>query len=410
MESIIHEKIKNFPTDFSSYNELAKFYLTKKRPSLALFCFSESLRINPFQNDIFNITQTLLKYSQPIKPVILKPDACLVSVIMRTYNRLDEIRESIQSVLSQTIDDFELIVINDAGLEAIKDIVDSFTSDKIKYLRLPENKGQSGAFNAGLLEACGKYIAYLDDDDVYYPDHLEKLTSFLESNPYYDCVYSNTWWCYGEVINGVFVEHKRELLNRRPTQFDKSLLLKANYITTLSLVFKRTCLKKAGLFNEDLRNVEDKEHFLRLASHFNFFQIDDITGEYRWKSNNTSNDDIKMWFMGDLIFKYYHYKYISIIKLKDALNSKEIGRMTQAFDEVLIALPQQLERHSNVQMLFETNQILLKNKVRPINIGILEKYFENNAMNCIKAILFNGNLRQLFLLTSLVFNRFFSRI
>ena len=127
METIIQHRIKNSPSDCSYYNELAYYYLKNSRPSLALFCFTESLRINPEQNDIFENACALFKYSHPIIPTELKPDSCFVSVIMRTYNRLDDIRESIQSVLSQTIHDFELIVINDGGLEEIKNIVDSFS-------------------------------------------------------------------------------------------------------------------------------------------------------------------------------------------------------------------------------------------------------------------------------------------
>ena len=394
MEEKLQKKALASKFDYRCYEKLGDYYLDNDRPSLALFCFVESLRINQDQAEAYKKIQGLLKYSRPIRPKKLKPDSYLVSVIMRTYNRLDEIRDSIQSVLSQSINDFELIIINDGGLKEIKDIAESFSSDKIKYIRLFKNKGPAGAFNAGLLAATGKYIAYLDDDDIFYPDHLEKLSYFLESNPQVDCVYSNSWWCYGEIQNNKFFEKRREL-KEKPQQFDKEILFKHNYITTLSLVYKRSCLLQCGLFNEDFLNMEDWEHFLRLALIYRFHQIDDITGEYRWKSDNGSIEKTKMTVMSHLIFNFHHYNYLSILQLRHALEAKNSADICKKFDDISSSLSQHLNRHSNVEFIFKANIFLAKLNIRSLRANIVEKYFTSNSLSCVKLLIQNGQWKPL---------------
>ena len=95
-----------------------------------------------------------------------------------------EIKEAIQSVLNQTFQDFELIIINDHGPKEIQNVVESFQSNKIQYFRLDQRVGPGAARNLGVLKARGKYLAYLDDDDVYYPHHLETLVGLLKESQF----------------------------------------------------------------------------------------------------------------------------------------------------------------------------------------------------------------------------------
>ncbi|MEO8396980.1 MAG: glycosyltransferase family 2 protein, partial [Chloroflexota bacterium] len=106
----------------------------------------------------------------------------LVSVIIPTYNRSNLIRYAIQSVLWQTLANFELLVVGDGCTDDTAEVVASFSDARIHWHNLPENTGnQSAANNHALEHAQGKYIAYLGHDDLWYFTHLERLVSALET-------------------------------------------------------------------------------------------------------------------------------------------------------------------------------------------------------------------------------------
>jgi glycosyltransferase involved in cell wall biosynthesis len=209
-------------------NQVARYYSDMGKESLAFMCLVESLKLCPEQPEILELSERFRRSIEPVIPERLPDDRCTVSVIMPTYNRTSEIRESILSVLNQTFKDLELIVVNDGGTDEVGNIINNFNSSSIKYYKIRMNKGLSGALNEGLIRANGRYIAYLDDDDIYHPNHIEKLVDFIEKNPEFDCIYSHAWWCYGESVDGTFVEHYRNL-NYRPEKFDRAALGDSNY-------------------------------------------------------------------------------------------------------------------------------------------------------------------------------------
>src|SRR4030067_1577515 len=305
-------------------NEIAKLYMSAGKYRIAYMCLISSLDANPIQPEIFKLTESSKKRSGPIMADGLREDKLSVSVIMPTYNRVSEIKESIRSVLNQSFKDFELIIVNDGGTDAVKAVVDSCWSANIKYFKLDRNKGLAGALNEGILRAEGKYIAYLDDDDVYYPNHLGTLFDLIEKRPNCDVMYSNAWWCSGEIKGGAFVERSRKLLGRRPYRFDRDHLLSNNYISTLNILHRKACFRKSGFFNEDLEKVMDWELWLRFSLEHNFYQINGITGEYRFKGNNMSTvDELSMTFLWKMIRRYYEVSYGNIVYLKHYLRNEQ---------------------------------------------------------------------------------------
>ena len=104
-----------------------------------------------------------------------------VSVIMPAYNREVYIRESIESVLAQSFTEFELIIVDDGSTDSTAAIVNSYTDSRIRLFR-QEHRGASVARNLGIEEARGQFIAFLDSDDLYYPDCLETLFRLIQSN------------------------------------------------------------------------------------------------------------------------------------------------------------------------------------------------------------------------------------
>ena len=304
--------------------------------SIAFMCLVGSLLAEPEQPTIAELAESLKGHCGRKRADELMADKFTVSVIMPTYNRTVEIKESIRSVLNQTFADFELVIVNDGGLDGVKEIVDTFRSGKIKYFRLRHNKGLAGALNEGILRSEGKYIAYLDDDDVYYPDHLTNLVEFIERHHDYDYVYSNAWWCSGENKDGAFIEKSRKLLERRPQRFDSELLFDNNYISTLNILHKKESLRKTGLFNEDLPMLMDWEMWMRFALECKFYQLNNITGEYRFKENNMSTiDHLTIRFLANILRPYYETNCGQIVFLKHYLDNGERSKAEEIFHSML---------------------------------------------------------------------------
>ena len=136
----------------------------------------------------------------------------LVSIIMPSYNTAEYIAESIKSVIHQTYTDWELIIVDDCSTDNTDDAVAPFLSDaRIKYLKNEKNSGAAVSRNKALCEARGKWIAFLDSDDLWLPEKLEKQIAFMEENGYHFS-YTN----YSEISpdgkpNGVRVTGPRKI-------------------------------------------------------------------------------------------------------------------------------------------------------------------------------------------------------
>ena len=117
----------------------------------------------------------------------------LVSVITPTYNRKDLLSRAIKSLLKQSYTNFESIIVDDASRDNTKQVVDSFTDERINYIRLFKNKGVSAARNEGIRKARGEIITFLDSDDEFLPDALEKIVDAFNSLKeakaiFFDCI------------------------------------------------------------------------------------------------------------------------------------------------------------------------------------------------------------------------------
>jgi len=193
----------------------------------------------------------------------------LVSVIVPTHNRPDMLKIALQSIFDQTFQDFEIIVVNDAG-EDVEHVLKAINSPKISFLQHETNKGLAAARNTGIRAARGKYIAYLDDDDIYYPDHLETLTNFLEETGA-KVAYSDACIGFQEKRDDLFVTMHRE---KFPAQdFDRDSILVDNFIPVLCLVHAKDCLSVTGEFDESLRRHEDWDLWIRMSQSFQFAHI-----------------------------------------------------------------------------------------------------------------------------------------
>lgn len=205
-----------------------------------------------------------------------------VSVIVTAFNRAKFLSETIQSVLNQTFNDIELLIIDDGSTDNTSDVVNSFSDARIKYY-FQENSGQNAAKNRGFLLAKGKYITILDSDDVMKPQKLEKQVTLLEQNN--DC---------GVCFTGVdVIDENGHFVKSLPLLKQKGdfliYLLEKNYLYNGSnALYRRECLEKTGLFSEKVQRMTDWDLYLRMALYYKFDYIDENLLNYRVHSNNMS--------------------------------------------------------------------------------------------------------------------------
>lgn len=199
---------------------------------------------------IVNIQQ----YSNTIDP--------LVSVIIPTFNRAALVKESIESVLSQTFQDFEIVVIDDGSTDETRETVSNIPSDKIFYI-YQQNTGPAAARNAGIRIAKGKYIAFLDSDDLWLPTKLEKqLELFEKLSPEVGLVHCSVLLEKGD--NLILAKAKA-----RGNPLRDFLLNTDNaYLSTPAILVKKECFDKTGLFDETRWLSEDMDFCIRIAQNF----------------------------------------------------------------------------------------------------------------------------------------------
>jgi len=188
------------------------------------------------------------------------PPGVLVSVIMPTHDRLPVLRAAIASVRGQRFRDWELIVIDDGSEDGTSEYVAGLDDERIRLIVLPENRGVAAARNAGLREARGELIAYLDSDNSWHPDYLTVMAGFLGDHPDADVAY-----CAQEIWHTTNADGRaaRELEAIRYGPFNRALLENRNYIDLNAIVHTAGILARSGPFEESLPRLVDWELLLR---------------------------------------------------------------------------------------------------------------------------------------------------
>ncbi len=202
----------------------------------------------------------------------------LVTVLLPTYNRARYLPYALASAVGQSYRNLEIFVINDGG-EDVRDLVRSFDDPRITFIDRRENRGKPYSLNEALALARGKYVAYLDDDDIHYPDHVRTLVDVLEGPTDCQVAYSDLYKTYCRVRpNGA-----REILSKHveiSRDFDRYLMLHFNHVLHVSLMHRRDLLERTGLYNEDLNILIDWDMTRRLAFFSDFLHVPTITGEF----------------------------------------------------------------------------------------------------------------------------------
>ncbi len=215
-----------------------------------------------------------------------------ISVIIPTYNRADMLDDAIQSVLGQTFRDFELIVVDDGSTDGTAVTIQSFGTN-VHYIPLPRRGQPAATRNAGLKQATGEFIAFLDSDDLFLSHKLAAQQAILAQNKQIDVVYSNGYFFRknprqptGHVLDGM----------PTPSGHVFSDLIRGNFLFPPVLLVRRKCLEKVGLFNENpaFFGVEDYELWLRLAANCSFFYLPGDVAAIRRHPGSISRDTVAL--------------------------------------------------------------------------------------------------------------------
>lgn len=241
--------------------------------------------------------------------LLRKKQDVIVSVIITTYNRRYLLPYALQSVIDQTYQNFEIIIINDKG-DDVSDIIESFHSNKIILITNLYNSGPSFSRNSALKIAKGEVICYLDDDDLYLPKHLEVIVDEFSKNESINIAYVDSEYVDEKLDSGerkIIKNYNRFIGNSY--SFEKLLI--SNYIPINSLAHRKDVLKFTGLFNEDMRLYEDWDMLLRMGSKFKFYHINETTTEVR---NRIGKED-------DLLMSGQNITYFAYSEMYNKYNS-----------------------------------------------------------------------------------------
>jgi glycosyltransferase involved in cell wall biosynthesis len=207
----------------------------------------------------------------------------VVSVVTCTYNRCHLLPRAVESVLDQTYEDFELVIIDDGSTDDTREVVNSYDDDRIKYIRHETNRGGVAARNTGIKSAEGDFIAILDDDDSWEPEKLEQqIAKFEDLNKEYGLVYT-----------GRIIQEEDKTITTRPTYKGDiyEQLLRKNFIPSETVLVRSECFDELGLFDDSFRSCIDWDMWTRISREYKFSYVDKVLATTYRDSPHRQSDD-----------------------------------------------------------------------------------------------------------------------
>ena len=229
----------------------------------------------------------------------------LVSIITPVYNGANYLREAIESALSQTYKNIEVIVVNDGSNDGGKTekIAKSY-GDKIRYF-YKTNGGVASAFNLGIRKMKGEYFSWLSHDDVYYPNKIYIQINFLRNKRRRDIILYSDWDhidAESKFVDTVKIHHIDSFKYRLA-------LITCCPANGNTILIPKTCFDNVGLFNENLKTSQDYEMWFRLAEKYEFIHIPKVLvksrihseqGMWKIKSFEAENNELHIYFLNKL--------------------------------------------------------------------------------------------------------------
>ncbi len=232
-----------------------------------------------------------------MRSVVDQADAPRVSVLLRTKDRPGFLAEALDSLRRQTFTDFETVLVNDGGAVP-ETLLVSPPGRGLSVVVPPVPGGRTRALNAGLAAARGTYVAYLDDDDLYLPGHLDTLVRFLDGSDEYKAAYTSVRQIE-QVLgdDGRYRDGREITIYGRP--FDAGRLLYKNDIPLIGLLHLRALAEEIGGFDETFDLFEDWDFLIRLSARTRFHHLPAVTAVYRLRNDASNISAAQPWHAGD---------------------------------------------------------------------------------------------------------------
>ena len=201
-----------------------------------------------------------------------------VSVIVTTYKRAHLVTETIGTILSQTFKDFELIIVDNYSKDNTDDVIKSYADERVRYFKHRNNGIIAVNRNYGISKSQGEYIAFCDDDDLWFPEKLQKQVQELEKDSQIGLVCNNEIAFDYRGDHGVLIKTR---LKDRDLSFES--LVETNYVSSSTVMVRKAVLDDVGMLDESPQFVagEDYELWLRIARRYKVKYIDLPLGKYR---------------------------------------------------------------------------------------------------------------------------------
>jgi O-antigen biosynthesis protein len=213
-----------------------------------------------------------------------------VSVVIPTFNRPDLLAEALESVCRQDLEDFEVIVVNDAGSD-VSLLVHGFSETlDLTYIALDRNGGLPAARNSGVAAARGEYIALMDDDDIWMPDHLSRLRAHLDLRPKVGLCYADVLLERQRLTDDVYQTVDERVL---AYDYDHETMMSDSFICPSSVLFRRDCFATLGGFDESMRwCYEDWDFFLKVATAYRIERSPGVTVRIRLRESGVNMSSV----------------------------------------------------------------------------------------------------------------------
>ncbi len=215
-----------------------------------------------------------------------------VSVIMPCYNHARFLPESVESILGQSYDDFELIITDDCSSDNSVDVIDGYRRRDKRVISIynRENKGAAGSRNSAITASKGNYIAFCDADDLWEKDKLKiQMDCMFNNNRGYAAIHSDSMIIdEAGIPTGERFSTLYQRINKSGNLFHELCL--TNFINIQTVLLRRQCINDVGLFEEDIKYVEDWIYWVKVARNFTFYYIDEPLGRYRVHEGSTNKN------------------------------------------------------------------------------------------------------------------------
>ncbi len=226
----------------------------------------------PFREQDKRCFATMENISRHLSTLSLnREDKSLVSVIMPVYNRIDTVKLAVDSVLEQSYSNLELIIVDDGSDDGTKELLENINDPRISLLHNKSCKGVSNARNQGLAAARGKYIAYLDSDNLWDSRYLAAMIGAFLELPDAEAIYSGQLLFKGEQKHPFAV---------RFGSFNRSLLTNRNYIDINALCHTKELYNRIGGFDETLIRLVDYDLIMRIAEQAQMYSVPVMLSHY----------------------------------------------------------------------------------------------------------------------------------